>query len=234
MPLPPVEKISRNSAREEVGARLREWILSGRLEPEELIRDVEIASRLGVSRTPVREAIVQLEREGLVEVLPGRWTRVAPLRVDQAENLYNVGAVLDALAAERATPLLTEGELAALQRVNDRMLNSNTPTMLQKADEDFHEIYLQAARNPVLIDHYRPIVEELRRLERVNFGDPLTPEVAHEEHAAILDAMRARDPARAAQAARFNWCNAWPRVQEMLARHEHDGRAERSVRENDS
>lgn len=224
MPLPPVKKISRNSAREEVHTRLREWILTGPLQPEELIRDTEIAARLGVSRTPVREAIVKLEREGLVEVLPGRWTRVAPLRIDQAENLYNLGAVLDALAAEQATPLLTEKELEELQRVNDRMLESGSPAQLQKADEEFHGIYLKAARNPVLQDHYVPIVEELRRLERVNFGDPLTPEVAHREHAAILNAMRARDPRSAWDAARFNWSNAWPRVQEMLAHRERDGR----------
>lgn len=221
MPLPSIQKISRSSARDEVHARLREWIVAGPLEPGEAIRDTEIAARLGVSRTPVREAIVKLEREGLVEVAPGRWTRVAPLRFEQAENLYNVGAVLDALAAEQATPRLTEKDLVAMQRVNDSLLDTDDPPRLQAADEAFHEVYLQAAYNPILLDHYYPIRDELRRLERVNFGDPFTPEVAHREHVAILQAMRAGDARRAAEAARFNWSNAWPRVQEMLdlARH---------------
>src|SRR6266849_9018855 len=70
---------SSDLAREAVYARLRDWILRGPLEPGEIIRDADIAQALGVSRTPVREALLRLEGDGLVETAPARWTRVAPL-----------------------------------------------------------------------------------------------------------------------------------------------------------
>ncbi len=217
MPLPSINKLNRNSARDEVYTRLRGWIISGPLEPGEAIRDADVALQLGVSRTPVREAIVRLEQEGLVEVHPGRWTRVAPLRFDRAKHLYVVGAVLDALAAELATPRLTDADLEEMEQANNRMHEPASPTELQEADEVFHGVYMGVAANPVLLDHYAEINLELRRFERVNFRDPMTPDVAYREHRGILDAMRARDAKAAAEAARFNWMNAWPRVKEMLA-----------------
>src|SRR5260221_10660454 len=104
MPLPLTDSISiRENARDAVYARLREWILRGPLEPGEIIRDADIAQALGVSRTPVREALLRLEGDGLVETAPARWTRVAPLRLDQAANLYELVSVLDSHAAEKAT-----------------------------------------------------------------------------------------------------------------------------------
>lgn len=224
MPLPSTRKIPRNSARDTVHARLREWIVRGPLEPGETIRDVDIADKLGVSRTPVREALVRLQHEGLIEVLPGRWTRVTLLRYEQAENLYAVGGALDALAARQATPRLTASDLDELRRSVERLHETHDPAELQRADEDFHAIYLRVAANPVVDQMLDGIILELRRFERVNFRDPLTPEVAYREHAAILAGFRAKDAARAADAALANWMNAWPRVRDMLADHAKEAR----------
>lgn len=216
MPLPQTRKIPRSSARDMVYARLRDWIVRGPLEPGETIRDVDVAARLGVSRTPVREALVRLEQDGLVEFLPGRWTRVAQLRYEEAEHLYAVGGALDALAARLATERLTERDLGELERAIGRLQETPEPSELQSADEEFHDMYMRVAGNPVLSEMFQQIVMELRRLERVNFRDPLTPDVAYREHAAILAGFRARDPERAARAALANWMNAWPRVRAML------------------
>lgn len=218
MPVPEAAPVqSRENAAEAVHARVRQWIVEGPLEPGEVIRDAEIARALGVSRTPVREALLRLQAEGLVETSPARWTRVAPLKLDQAANLYAVGAALDALAAEQATPRLTEADLAEMQRANDRSLTTAEPAELQAADDAFHAVYHRAAANPIIANVLDSVLFEIRRLERVNFRDPGTPEVAYREHSAILHAFRQRDPRAAAEAARFNWMNAWPRVAQMLA-----------------
>src|SRR5437762_5573777 len=149
MPLPVTEGISvRENAREAVYARLRDWILRGPLEPGEIIRDADIAQVLGVSRTPVREALLRLEGEGLVETAPARWTRGAPLKLDQAENLYEIGAVLDSYAAEKATLRLTDADLEGMQRAMDRLFETTDPIELQDADDAFHAVYYKAAGNP--------------------------------------------------------------------------------------
>jgi DNA-binding GntR family transcriptional regulator len=142
---------------------------------------------------------------------------VAPLRLDQAANLYAVGGVLDALAAEQATPRLSDADFAALERANHRFLETDCPEDLQDNDRAFHDIYYSAAQNPLIVAILEGLLYEVGRLERVNFRDPSTPEVAFREHAAIIDAFRARDTQAAAQAARFNWEHAWTRVDSMLA-----------------
>ena len=83
-------------------ATVRDWILHGPLSPGEPLRDTDIAERLGISRTPVREALIRLAQDGLVESARGRGTRVTDLKIEQAPHLFEVGAVLDAYAAEIA------------------------------------------------------------------------------------------------------------------------------------
>lgn len=207
----------RENAAEAVYARLRQWILAGPLEPGEVIHDAQIARALGVSRTPVREALVRLQVEGLIETSPARWTRVAPLKVDQAANLYAVSAALDALAAEQATPRLTRADIETMERAIERGFVAADPAESHAADDEFHGIYHRAAANPIITKVLDSILFEIRRLERVNFRDPGTRQVAYREHTTILEAFRHRDARAAAEAARANWMNAWPRVAQMLA-----------------
>src|SRR3954454_4716455 len=103
MPIPAVpEPIEHLPARESIVDRLRGWIVDGTLAPGEFVRDGEIAASLGVSHTPVREALLQLEREGLIESTPKRWTRVTLLHTADLKRLYPVLIELEALAAHLA------------------------------------------------------------------------------------------------------------------------------------
>src|SRR5271163_2564263 len=122
MPLPQSEsKLSRTLAREEVYGCLRAWIIDGRLRPGELLRDQDIAVTVGVSRTPVREALRRLEDEGLVETALNRWTRVAPLDLNRAAEIYAIIEVLEVLAFKQAFPRLTGEVLRALEDANQSM-----------------------------------------------------------------------------------------------------------------
>ena len=112
VPLPAsMEKIARPSMRSLVFEQLRTLIETGGLGPGEVIRDYEVARRLGVSRTPVREALQRLEQQGAVEALPGRVTRVVDLSRDDAPLVYAPLSALEELAAEVATPLATKEDL---------------------------------------------------------------------------------------------------------------------------
>src|SRR5579864_5094934 len=100
MPLPQCQtRLPRTLARDEAYEKLREWIIAGTLHPGETLRDQEIAERLGVSRTPVREALRRLDDEGFVETALNRWTRVAPLDLKKALEIYSVIEALEVFAS---------------------------------------------------------------------------------------------------------------------------------------
>jgi DNA-binding GntR family transcriptional regulator len=102
MPIPDVAApISRAKTSDVVLETLRGWIVDGVLGPRETLRDIDLATSFGVSRTPVREALLRLEREGLVESQPGRWTRVTSLDAGELARVYPVWIELEALAARR-------------------------------------------------------------------------------------------------------------------------------------
>lgn len=218
VPLPIAnEIITRISARDAAYEQLRDWITLGPLEPGEPIRDSEVAARLGISRTPVREALLRLEQEGLVEMFPGRGTRVPPLRFERARHLFSIGGALDGLAAEEATPRLGDDQLDAIEEMLRAMEVDDEPRQLQMLDERFHRTYYDATGNEPLISMLEAITVELRRFDRVGFRDRDILRTARGEHRAILGAFRARDAARAATAARLNWTQVWAQIEQRLA-----------------
>ena len=98
MPIPQTKILNRTFIRDDVYQSLREWIVRGDLEPGEKLKDKELAAQLGVSRTPVREALRKLENEGLVETSANRWTKVAPITIQDAERIYPIIQKLEELA----------------------------------------------------------------------------------------------------------------------------------------
>ena len=166
MPLPGRDRLPmRENAQDVAYLQLKDWIINGPLEAGETVRDVDVAEMLGVSRTPVREALIRLSQEGLIHIARGRSTRVAELAFDRAPHLYRVGGVLDAHAARCAIPLLTQRELDAMKAVLDEMETAQDVAQLQPLDEKFHDVYFEAAGNPVLRELMTQINQELRRLE---------------------------------------------------------------------
>lgn len=216
MPIPQeAEPIGRLRAREVVVERLREWIVYGLLAPGEVIKDSEIAVSLGVSRTPVREALLQLEREGLIESVPGRWTRVAPIDLSHAERLYPVLATLESLSARLAAGNSQAGitRIEAAQRefrvAVAEYAASGDPADVQairQADDQFHGAILEAADNPYLSDALTPLKVLTRRFENRFFGSaPVFGESLVAEHEELIAALRAGDGDAAARIAQHNW-----------------------------
>jgi DNA-binding GntR family transcriptional regulator len=215
MPVPAVEpKRRRTLARDTAYADLRDWILDGTLAPGERLHDLALADRLGLSRTPVREALQRLEDEGLVETSPNRWTRVAPLDPSLVTNLYPIIWRLEALALELAAFELDDPELEQMEQANQRLsaaLDANDPAAASAADYDFHQVFIDRCGNRELIAILQELKVKLRRLEMHYFSrHPSRESVA--EHAVLLDALELGDISGATSAIETNWRNSQRRL----------------------
>lgn len=220
MPLPNLPgPLPRRLLREQVYAALRQWIVQGVLRPGEQLRDTELAARLGVSRTPVREALRRLEDEGLVQAAAHRWTRVAPLDPGDAQRIYPLVIALEVLAARLAAPLLGPADLQAMADANlelDEALRARDATRAAAADRAFHAVFVERAGNPELSRVLHGLKTKLERLEAAYFGDALAGERSVAEHEAILRAFHRGDAAAAARAVRANWTHSLRRLEARL------------------
>jgi DNA-binding GntR family transcriptional regulator len=200
--------ISRRSARTLVFEQLRDWIETGVIEPGEVIRDGEVAERLGVSRTPVREALQKLEHQGAIVVVPGKETRVAAASGADAELLYPPVAVLHALATELATPRITSRHIEAMKDANERMLEAferGDYVGAREADVELHAVFLQLADNAYLTSALEALQIHVRRLEVLYFSHFGGARSSYLDHLELIDAVTAGDALRASEIVRNNY-----------------------------
>jgi DNA-binding GntR family transcriptional regulator len=215
MPVPTsVSTLKRTLAREQIYAELRDWILSGSLASGERLHDMELAARLGVSRTPVREALRRLEDEGLVQTSPNRWTRVTPLEVGDALSLYPIIWRLESLAFDLAIDVLGDTELEELERTNQRLaaaLEAGDALAASAADHEFHQIFIDRCGNSQLMAILRDAKMKLRRIEIHYFGS-LASRESVTEHASLLTSLELGDFEGVTAAIEANWRNSQRRL----------------------
>ena len=220
MPLPPtvVPPADKRLYRDDVYAQLREWIVSGTLEPEEKLRDLDLAARLGVSRTPVREALRRLEDEGLVQTKLNAWTRVAPVTRELAARIYPILHRLEPLSLELAAPFLTKLDFKRMRGLNAQTktaLENNDGRSAAQHDSDFHECFIAKCQNPELQTIVRQLKTNHVRLELHYWqGGSLALESV-QEHAQIVAALENGDMKTAVRALEHNWIRAFERWERL-------------------
>jgi DNA-binding GntR family transcriptional regulator len=216
MPLPEsADRMSRTLARDEAYQRLRDWIIDGTLRPGEILRDQDIAATLGVSRTPVREALRRLEDEGLVETALNRWTRVAALDLARAAETYAIIEALEGLALEVAFPKLTRDDLQRMTDANRAMQSAaeqQDPTLAVLADERLHAVWINRAGNEELCLLLGQLKMKVRRAELAYFDAASRAHDSFREHAAIVKALKRRSLPKARSAVRRNWRGSLERL----------------------
>lgn len=209
MPIPSTATtLTRSLAREDVYRTLKQWIVDLQLAPDELIRDHELAARLGVSRTPVREALRRLEDEGLVVTSFHKWTKVAPSDAAEMAQLYPVVAALEAMAVELALPHITATDLAQLGALNTALALAIQQRDVEQAtalDAQFHGLIVQRSGNAEIEKLLAALQPRIQRLERAHFGNQLIARQSVAEHKAIVTALRRGDARAAADAMKQNW-----------------------------
>jgi DNA-binding GntR family transcriptional regulator len=202
-----------SSLRERVYYVLREALVSGELTPGQRLRDQELAAQLGVSRTPVREALQRLEDEGLVETSQRALTRVTPLDARAAREAFPVVAALHALAARSGAQRLTFKDLDTMREENAAFAAAITaadrsaPATIAQAiaaDDRFHGVLLAGAGNEEIVRTLEWLMPKVRRLEYAQFGS-LAGRRSVQQHEAIIAACALGNAEEAAHRVEENW-----------------------------
>lgn len=152
--------------RDVVFQTLRQAILKGELKPGERLMEMELAQRLGVSRTPVREAMRKLELEGLVVMIPRKGAHVAGITEKDLKDVLEVRITLESMAVEKACANMDKEQQSKLwlaAREIERCAQGGDPTKLAEADEAFHEIIYEASQNARLIQILANMREQMYR-----------------------------------------------------------------------
>lgn len=184
---------------------LRRAILKGELKPGERLMELALAERLGVSRTPIREAMRKLEQEGLVVMSPRRGAQVANITEKDLNDVLEVRMALESMAMEKACGRMTEEELASLRKAAvdfERMTAEGDLVKMAEADMAFHEIIYQASDNRRLIQVLNNLREQIYRYRVEYLKEEETRNLLVREHEEITKALRERN-ARRAQALSF-------------------------------
>ena len=191
--------------REVVFNTLRQAILKGELEPGERLMEIQLAERLGVSRTPIREAIRKLELEGLVLMIPRKGAEVAKISEKSLRDVLELRRSLEELAIELACQRMTEEEIDELedaQRAFRKAVDSKDVMLMAETDEKYHEIIYQGTKNSRLVQILNNLREQMYRYRLEYIKDADKRQILLIEHDNILKAVRNRKVAEAKAAMR--------------------------------
>ena len=194
------QNLSRRTTSEEVAARLRAEILRGELEPGRRLRQSAVATRFGVSTTPVREAFALLQAEGLVRIDPHRGAIVFHPSVEDVREYYEIREALESLAITLALPGLDDAILGELQSLIYRMRHVRDEDLWTSMNEEFHRTIYAASRRPRLCSMIANLRDASSAYIHMYVAHQAPGARSDDDHQEILDACGARDAQRARDA----------------------------------
>ena len=205
---------------------LRQAILKGELKPGERLMEIQLANKLGVSRTPVREAIRKLELEGLVLMIPRKGAEVAEITRQDMEDVLEVRTALEELAVKDACDHITDAQLSELKKASNEfkkaLLEGKDLVTCADADMHFHDVILSATNNRRLIQMLNNLSEQMYRYRLEYLKDERTHKTLIEEHDAIRRALKKHDKVKAGAAIRVHIDNQKRSILESLTEKEED------------
>lgn len=186
---------------------LRQAILTGELKPGERLMEIHLANRLGVSRTPIREAIRKLELEGLVTMIPRRGAEVAQITEKSMKDVLEVRRAMDALCVELACDRISREDTEKLKKACENFeaaVETGDVKKIAQADVALHDIIVQATGNKRLIQLVNNLSEQMYRYRFEYIKDFSQHERLEEEHRIIYESIVKKDKETASQAARLH------------------------------
>lgn len=186
--------------RDVVFQTLRQAILKGELKPGERLMEIQLANKLGVSRTPIREAIRKLELEGLVLMVPHKGAEVAQITEKNLRDVLEVRKALEELAVSLACMRMTEEDLQKLRQAQgqfEEVLTSEDITLVAEADVAFHDVIYMATDNQRLIHLLNNLREQMYRYRVEHLKQKMWHSQLLEEHKSLVVAMEKKDVKRA-------------------------------------
>lgn len=203
-------KINRTFMKDEAYDTLCNWIITGELKPNTKLKVNELSEMLGISRTPVREALLRLENDGLVLTKANSWTIVAPINIENSHNIYLVVSVLEALALQQAFFNIKESDLKELEMLNKEVGNAiekkNYLEVLKK-DNDFHNKIIELSGNNEILPIIDSLKKRIQRFELYFFENVQEKRKSYEEHNLIIEALKEKNLEKSIKALKENWKN---------------------------
>ena len=197
-----MSRIARRTLHDEVVERLRDLIIQGRLAPGTRINEVQVGALLGVSRTPLREGIKTLAREGLVENVPSRGAIVRRFSEADVAQILEVLSVMEQLAARLTCARADEATIMSIHRLHQRMLKfyeSGDRLEYFKLNQAIHTAIVQASENAALSETHELLQARIRRVRFTGNDTPVQWACAVAEHEEMMEALIARDGERLAK-----------------------------------
>lgn len=202
---------------------LREAILKGELKPGERLMELQLAAKLGVSRTPIREAIRMLEQEGLAVTIPRKGAEVAKMTEKDMKDVLQVREALDELAATIACEQISQEELEELRRTMrefEEYLKTKDVKKIAEADVLFHDIIYRATGNPKLVNMVNNLREQMYRYRVEYLKDEKNYPILVKEHSEIVEGLSRKDKKKVTAAMREHVVNQVVAVEEMIREQE--------------
>ena len=211
-----IEKKQTNTA-EIVANTLRKEIIQGRYKANQPLRQDRIAEELGVSKIPLREALVQLKTEGLVSFMPKRGAVVSGLSTDEVEEIYTMRLALESAAMEKSIPNLSDSDFIRAKSVLEIIDIEKDKRRWGDLNWEFHSILYQAARMPLLLNTIQHLHNNVARYLIIYLDRLSASDLSQKEHRAILEACRHNKIADAKQLINIHLTHASERLIAYLA-----------------
>ncbi len=216
--------LRRNTIAAQIHALLRRDIVAGRLLPRATLAEQELAGRFGVSRTPIREAMIKLSEEGLVEIFPQYGSFVAPIKLAEVFDAQFARESLECAAVEKAVARIEAADDKALKALIARqrlLLRAGDQDGFFRADEDLHALILRIAGHASAWHIVENTKAQMDRVRYLAMTIPRKQSLVVAEHAAVVDNLLARDRRGAVEAMRVHLRGIF-RTIEILSREKHD------------
>ncbi|NLC18660.1 MAG: GntR family transcriptional regulator [Clostridiales bacterium] len=190
------EVADKYSLRGRVYKKLREDILSGVYKENEELKEITIGQEMGVSRTPVREALRQLELEGLVTLIPNKGAYVTGITSKDIHDIYTIRSYLEGLCAKWACEHITDAQIEALEEIlylSDFHARRSHFSQLVELDNKFHELIYSACGSKILKHVLSDFHQYVERVRKITLSMPNRALKSNKEHADIVEAIKKRD-----------------------------------------
>ncbi|MDQ0241871.1 GntR family transcriptional regulator [Arthrobacter bambusae] len=217
------DPVNRRLMSDEAYDRIRDAVVTGELIPGERIKDTELALRLGLSRTPVREALTRLTDTGLVEAKPGVYTRITPLNPLEVARTLAVLKALDELAIRTAVPHLSKSDLDHMTRINKEFaaaVKRNDARAALDADDRFHSIPIAAADNPLLARIVDQLHPQIHRILYRKFSTLYGGENTIDHHTELVRILASGDADAAAKRSAAHWVQLGDLIGDLFAKEQ--------------
>lgn len=190
-------KLKKNrTLREQIVSSLRESIINGELSPGQKITEPDLAGKLGISRTPIREAFRQLESEGYLTVIPRRGAVVSSVTRKEIEDFFEIKSLLEGYASRKAARKITEKDIARLNRINDHLevlAQKGDVEAFFKKNNEFHNALISLCGNDKLLEIWTSLVRRFVKFRLQALSTPGRLMDSVRQHRRIIDALESKD-----------------------------------------